>query len=392
MTGKGLIGVLAVAGACGAIIGWPGTAAPAGGDESGVVVATGRLTDDGGRPQSGLLRAYALPAGGPRTQALRQVASGRADATGRFELRTQDPELLATLSRPKGSANLTVHAFTGSGFGVTIFSSRVANEAGALAASAPGASGQAPFGQGAPGLPSLRIETVRETGKLARAAHPCEDFGDVGAPKYHRRDVYKRPMIIGELNNAYPDTRADFAYGEQADSWVSVGLKVGAEPFKFGGWTHIANSKSSEVGADDKRGPFARRIRSNFYFERALVHVCPYPGAGSVYTEVTALRWSGGLSSRAQSGTLGVCYGGNDYGPGTHFRRNSNRAVQWGPGVEVSWPGGSVDLSAMSGFSRWVRVGYEFGRRVQRHRLCGSGGRDETVAGRIYSGAGRPPT
>jgi hypothetical protein len=200
-------------------------------------------------------------------------------------------------------------------------------------------------------------------------------------------------MIIGELNNAYPDTRADFTYGERADSWVTTKIEVGAGGFKFHGWHHVDNSREAETGKRDARGPYARRMRSNFYFEEAVVHVCPHPGSGSTYEEVRAVRWSGGLSTRTQSGTLYVCYGGNDYPTDSFFRRASKRAVKWGPGVTLELPGGiSVGLESISGFSRWVRTHYDFGSGTSRHRLCGSGGRDETMAGRIYSGRGRPPT
>jgi hypothetical protein len=60
-----------------------------------------------------------------------------------------------------------------------------------------------------------------------------------------------------------------------------------------------------------------------------------------------------------------------------------------GPGVQLNLPAGiEVGVESVSGFSRWVRVRYDFGNRVQRHRLCGSGGHDESVAGRILSGRG----
>ena len=241
--------------------------------------------------------------------------------------------------------------------------------------------------------PDLKIETRPPAATAASAVHPCEDQRDVGAPKYHRRSTYKKGMIIGELNNAYPDTRADFHYGERADSWITSKIDIGAGGFKFNGWNHVDNSRESKTGQRNAQGPFARRFRSNFYFEEAVIHVCPAPRAGSTYREVRALRWSGGLSSRRQAGTLGVCTGGNDYRPGSYFERSSKRAVKWSPGVSLELPGITVALESVSGFSRWVKTRFDFRSQVRQHRLCGSGHRDETVAGRIYSGAdSRPPT
>lgn len=387
-------GVVATVAAAAAVVASTGSAETDTAENSGVLIATGKLVDDRGRPQSGELRAYVLPTGGPRIQTLHAVASTEADSTGRFELRIENPHVLAELSRRDGSADLTVHAYTRAGFGVMGFSSRIERWAGAFAASLPAGAASLPEAQFGvrSGVPEIRVETGGKPEPLARAAHPCQDQGDVGAPKLHRRDVYKKGMIIGELNNAYPDTRADFHYGERADSWVTRKLLFGVKDIRFGGWDHVDNSVGVKVGRTDARGPYARRMRSKFLYVREVWHVCPYPGSGSTYTEVRPLRWSGGLTSRRQSGTTNVCYGGNDYRPGTYFERASRRAVKWGRGVELDLPGVTVGLESISGFSRWVRVRYEFGDRVRNHRLCGSGGRDESVAGRIFSGRGRPPT
>ena len=173
--------------------------------------------------------------------------------------------MLAELARTDASAALTVHAFTDSGFGVFGFSARITRRQGAFAASLPTGAERLPRFRVESGVPDLRVETGRTAASAAWAAHPCEDFGDVGAPKYHRRDVYKRGMVIGELNNAYPDTRANFHYGERADSWVSRKISFGGS-FEFNGWDHVDNSREAKIGQRDARGPYARRMRSKFYF------------------------------------------------------------------------------------------------------------------------------
>jgi hypothetical protein len=396
---RAVVAFVVVAGTCAAFLVANGAAGPraeAGSAPSGVLIATGHLTDDRGRPQSGEVRAYLLPNGGPRIQRLREVARTQTDESGRFELRIQRPERLAALARLDRSAALTVHGFTDSGFGVFGLSTRITRRAAgaqAFAASLPQSAASLPQFGVQSGVPELKIKTTPPAATAASAAHPCEDQGDVGAPKLHRRTTYKKGMIIGELNNAYPDTRADFHYGERADSWVTRKIDVGPGGFKFNGWDHVDNSREAETGQTDARGPYARRFRSNFYYEEATYHVCPYPGSGSTYREVRALRWSGGLSSRRQAGTIGVCTGGNDYQPGSYFARSSKRAVKWSPGVSLELPGISVGLESVSGFSRWVKTRFDFGSQIRRHRLCGSGHRDESVAGRIYSGAqSRPPT
>jgi hypothetical protein len=148
----------------------------------------------------------------------------------------------------------------------------------------------------------------------------------------------------------------------------------------------IAAAIDQMVSRIVRRGRYARRLRSNFIFGKYRYSLCPAPRAGSHYYRIRAELWSGGMSGRRQAGTLNVCAGGNDYPGGGKFDRDRNRAVTWRRGASVA----GVGLNARSGFSRWVKVAYRFGGpRGSKHRLCGSGGRDEIRAARIFSGEGR---
>jgi hypothetical protein len=117
------------------------------------------------------------------------------------------------------------------------------------------------------------------------AGHPCRDYGDVGAPKVTRVREYKRPVTIGELNNAYRDTTGSFAYGERADSQISVGLSLDGDRWSLEGSTHVGNSESAEVGIV-RKGRYARRLRSNFIFSKYKYSLCPAPHRGSHYYRI----------------------------------------------------------------------------------------------------------
>jgi hypothetical protein len=226
---------------------------------------------------------------------------------------------------------------------------------------------------------ALEVITNRpaSTAAIAHAAQGCTNYN---IPK----DSKPGYAIVGEINNAYRDTKATFGYGNQADSEISVGmLEDGKWNVTGHGSVTVSNSRSAS-STRTRKGPYARRISSQFQYQLSDTIVCaPY---GPKYPTVKAQRWNGGFNDRKQTGTLFVCRGGINYRGGDTFNRTDSSATIWKAGGGAF--GASLDVQ--SGFSKFVRISYKFGGSNARvHRLCGSGGRAPTDAPRIFSGKAR---
>lgn len=295
-----------------------------------------------------------------------------AGPDGRFTISAPDPAALARLAGPDGWLDLDVEANTPRSSGATVFSRRVR----ALAGTAAGTSQptNAPF---------LRVAARQVTPVGARTATAPGPCGDNASPRVTKLASQESPTVIGELNNAYRDTTARFSYGRQADSDIGVGVSADGKGFSASGSVHVSNENSSAVAAN-VRGPYARRIRSDFRYGKYRKDF--YTARCPDQTIVRAEEWISGVSDRKQRGTINVCRRGDgspSFIGGAEFQRASKRAVTWAGGVSVFGAG----LTVRSGFSRNVQISFNFGGpRNRRHILCGSGGRPPTTAKRIFSG------
>lgn len=346
----------------------------------GVRLGTGTVPD---AVPGSIVHAYLSPSDphGPKRIKLKLVATGAVERGGRFVLRAADSRRLASESHVAGSASLVAYVRTRSGVSEAFFSTKVSRSHGEIAA--------APATSGTAAAPKIEMQPLKMRVSAA-SRRDCRDQGDVGAPVRTRTNLYKEPTVVGELNNAYPDTRGSFLYESRADTSITPAFNASGDP---GAWrlTHSvskSNSVATRVGPVGVRGPYSYRVVTNFFYGKYRYDLCPAPRSASRYYRIVPLLWDGGGGRRHQGGTLGVCTGGNDYGPNFVFSRSKNKATVWKRPVEVA----GVSLSARSGFSRTVRLHYEFGDRLRSYRLCGNGGRSERVAGRVFSGAGRAGT
>jgi hypothetical protein len=369
-----LLGTMVLVAVAAAFAGGSSASSPS----AGPAIASGQVVDKAGRPAAGNVTAYAWPvkAGSHR---LRRVASARAGADGRFRLRTTNAALLQRLGRHDGSTDVILVTRTAGAVGDTVFSSRVVRDRGDAFA----AGGALGAGAGLGSVPRVRVKATHRVPAARASAVPCQ--GGTNGVRTKRLKGYKRRTIIGELNNAYKSATARFTYGQKADTQVSVGV---SETGKAGTWSidgsrHVGNSRSAEVSVP-RRGPYSRRMYSNFIYGkyRILATTC---GITRVSYKLRADKWSGGLSSRPQRRAINICTGGNNYpGRGGTFSRSSNRAVTWKRGASLL----GVGLSVRSGFSQYVKTSFVFHGKGP-YRLCGSAGRPETEAGRVFSGKAR---
>jgi len=333
-------------------------------------LATGRLTDAHGAPSTGVVVAYAWPLHSG-THTLREAARATAGRDGRFTLVAAVGPALARLGGPDGWLDFDLEFDTSRRHGSTVLSLPMREHADTATSTSQ-----------APSVPFLHLAASQVGPVEARGASP------VGACAQRSPVVTKLasatgPTVIGELNNAYRDTTASFSYGPQADSDIGVGVAMDGKAFSIGGSVHVANRKPARITVS-RRGPYARRVLSSFRFGKYRKR---YDGETCrASTIVKAERWIGGVSSRRQRHTIGVCPADSPtYSGGDEFRRFGGRALTWTRAVSAF----RVGLNGRSGFSRTVQTVFKFGGGPNRtHVLCGSGGRPPPSARRLFSGRG----
>jgi hypothetical protein len=329
-------------------------------------VVSGTLHDAAGRPAPGAVTVYAWPTG-RGTRQLQVVGHAGAGASGRFAVDLSDPSAVASAVAPHDDwADFLVVGDTAGATGSTVTSAQV--HGGTATASA-----------------TRAVESIIVTADHPRP--PASIAQGCAPPVSTRLGGTKSNGVIGEINNAYRDTSATFVYGERADTTTSVGFKPsGSSRWSLDGSVHRGTERSAEIGVI-RNGPYSRKITSEFIVGRyRIVDPCRPSENGQ---RIKVDRWAGGWDDgRRQTGTLNVCRPG---APNTHkfrgtgyFERDEGRATTWSGGIEAF----GVSLSTRSGFSRWVRLRFDFPRRPVRARyLCGSGGADIHRALRIFSGA-----
>jgi hypothetical protein len=354
--------------ACLALAALPASASAA------TTLATGVLRDSSGQPHAGSIVAYGWVYGKDRFTAP-LVGRGTAGADGRYVVQATDEALLRSLAAPRhGALDITLDADVGMSTGETVTTTNVAAGQTALAQLT---------GTGI-GAPQADI-----TARFAKpAARHLDIPGVCFGPDYRKLGSQVRPAVIGEINNAYRDTRATFLYGSRADSSLTVWFKPAGENWGVdGSWT-VSNQADHREGVDDRTGPYARQLQSNFRFVHyyKASHCTGHPSGDLVRAD----DWIGGIDdSRKLRGTIRVCPKNDTaitthFAPHTMFHREESRAVEYAGGANAYGLGFSVS----SGYSNYVQLTFRFGGRNGRiHYLCGSNRQPPKIAPRVFSGA-----
>lgn len=351
-------------------------------------LVTGQLTDDAGRPVSGPVVVHAWPK--ERGAPMPVVASAIANDRGDFTATITDPEQLSAVAADEGGwVDFLAVSGTGRHTGQWAFTSRIARAGGTLRSvqvrDAIDSGGARAASVGRP--PRIRLTLPRGRSLSSPVAGPASITGRCNDRDPERRRATSRAKwaVIGELNNAYSDTRAVFNYGRHNHAETSFGIAVSKdneETFSIGGETHVTNGGS--LTFPEVRRRYARKLRTKFEFTREQIRVTPC-SAWETYIRVT--NWLGGSDdSVKQTKTLNVCdstYLGGEL-RGARAEVYSGDAVRWKRGVSVF----GVYLTAKSGFSSNVGLEYRFGSTRNRYYLCGPGGkRGYANAPRVFSGA-----
>jgi hypothetical protein len=339
------------------------TAAPAG----AAPVVTGTLDGAAGNPAAGVVTVYAWPTGRGKRE-MQVVGREVVGPSGRFAVGVSDPVAASSAIAPRDDwADFLVIGETADATGSTVMSAQMRGGATATATA---------------------VRTVEHVVLTADSPRPMVHASQSCPPPVSTRlGGEKSDGVIGEINNAYRDTSASFAYGERADTTASVAFK----PSGSGGWSldgsvHRGTERENEISVT-RNGRYSRKITSEFIVGRyRIVDPCR-PSENGQRLKVD--RWAGGFKDgRRQTGTLNVCRPGvkgtQDFDGFGYFRRDDGRATTWSAGIEAF----GVSLTTRSGFSEWVRLRFDFPRRPVRTRyLCGGGGVDVNHAQRIFSGA-----
>lgn len=344
------------------------------GAHADVVIAEGALHDELGAPVAATVRAYAWRLDSSSSMPL--LGSADTDATGHYRI-TVPTEISRYATQRR--ADVLLLADTPSGLALDAFT-RIVPGAGASIATVE---------------PPAALDLTAQTpvaGPGARAASGCRTMGKVTK---RRLSSWPASTVVGEINNAYRDTTASFAYAQErhAESSISTAItppltgRVANVRWRLGTRVRVNNRGGRVVVT--RRGPFAGRVLTRFQYARYRVSTCGLRGENHWYV-VRPEMWRGGYSTRRQRGTLNVCPAGgtsDDYKGKGSFTTTNADAETFERGVDISSRiGFDLSLSTKSGFSENVELHMSFGpRRV--HRLCGSDGLPAIRAPRVFSGA-----
>lgn len=134
---------------------------------------------------------------------------------------------------------------------------------------------------------------------------------------------------MGELNNAYRDTKARWAYGQGGESSLNIGI-INDGDVSFDGGVTVKNSSDSEIDVGPVR-TYSRRQYSEFLYEKwRKGSAC----TGKIKTEIRAKKWLGDGTSRKQRGAIRVCdrrarVKTQVHEGGRGFRRAKGKATEW---------------------------------------------------------------
>lgn len=374
---------VAVVGACCLLA--PATAA-------GQPLVKGTIEGGGKAPVQGAVTLEAWPVGPTPKRDVKNpvVARSTTDAAGRFTLSAEVTRKLRRLALLNDQRRIDFRV-RGAGAGLMgeYTFTRFLSRAGTLVP--PGAPQRASATAASVGGSPVTVRLREPVGMSPRAAStstPARSARLLDECVSNDRVVDTQPAatVVGELNNAYRDTKAYWGYGQGGESSFNIATLVEGEDISYGGGVTVKNSTDSEISLGPV-GVYSRRQYSEFLYEKWKRTIgC----SGGTKFEIRAKKWLGDGTSRKQRGAIRVCERGERVKNSIHegqrgFRRASRSATEWEGGANVYGAG----LTVKSGYSQQIRAKWKFGGpRKRLHYLCGDDG-PPTESGRIFSGLKR---
>jgi hypothetical protein len=346
--------------------------------EAGAIVS-GLLADAADNSVAGRVELFAWPTGRPveigETMQLLPVGHDRAAENGRFSVAGELTPELAELARLNGGyINFVLQAAAAGAFEETHFS-RYVGDTPITAHEARTAKRTTEWRAS----PEETAEPVKV--RLSEAAGASTSAGgrrispmQGGCSGLKLIDKQIGHTVLGELRAPQDTLEARFTYGERADSEIGVAARGTKGPWGMAGSFHMGNSGTGEWAKSDEH----LLVTGRFMYEK-YEYTCP----SGRREKVVPREWMGDAQSQptAMRGCAGAPEGRTGhYGHDTEFDRDREKAVQWHRAVSVF----GAELSARSGYSRWVKGHWKFGSGTL-HLLCGDDG-PPRKAGHIFAG------
>jgi hypothetical protein len=194
---------------------------------------------------------------------------------------------------------------------------------------------------------------------------------------YQYQDRYAQ---VGELHADYDFTKAQFTYGETADSTIDAMAKSSGIDWYASGSFHIGNTRSSSIGINAPTTNYHWALRTEFTYLRMRLYKDCVGGPTRAWTgseEVGAIEWSGGgmVPSNPVAQPARNAAFSQTYGAGAFWSRSSSTLTRYGLGAGAF----GLTFGIQSGASSEVRFDYAFGSRPT-HFLYGNDAKPATSA------------
>lgn len=332
------------------------------------VELTGEVSNTRGQSVDSEIAVYAWPVH-EGTIELEQVGAAESNGEGQYEVQIQPSErIVEQVDEQGGWVDLMVYASPAGGVQKPVAQGTIS----------------VPLTDDATGMKAKADAPVRKRVDMTPVDPRQRQSASAGCGPPHSSKLAKevKKTTIGELNNAYGDTKASFDYTRGASSEIGVATSTSAAgPYVSAGFTHnVSNTGSAGVGLTrDER--YGKKLLSQFEYGK---YVTAYCGSARYYWR--ADEWQGGLDQEGQGDTLDKCEKrspATEQMPGSRFVRDRAKAESYSNAVQV----GGLSLSARSGFSETVTTRFSFGQQRKRYWVCGNKNEAPTTAGRIFTGA-----
>jgi hypothetical protein len=234
----------------------------------------------------------------------------------------------------------------------------------------------------APGAPGVvgSGASVRRLASSERKLQFCPEL-------HYPVDTAEAYAPVGELHTGY-DQSAFFEYGEQADSTVEVGISDDGKIWKVKGSFHVSNTNTTTTGHGiiyPAPADWGHVLLSHFRFTKYQYYLGCNPNVK--WFKVKATKWLVGQKNGADVHSFDhQCLStyrdfAEPFVRGGQAHTYGQKARTWDGGASVF--GASLDIR--SGFSRWVRAEWHFGKKFNQYWLCGNN-KDFADASRIFAG------
>ncbi|TBN57532.1 hypothetical protein EYE40_09095 [Glaciihabitans arcticus] len=309
------------------------------------------------------------------TVKLTPVGKAVTDASGRFDLRIENPAEAARLAGADGLVNLEIQAFSPEGIASHSFSKRVTT-GGDLA----------PVDEDEPGTTvneatATKLELVTEShigaGVAAGTSAPSEIQAVFDKTDICGATLLKRypgiDAIVGRMYSSTSGIQSSFSIASNATATVGVAKSVSGKYATFSqtGTSSVTSGDSFSWNKSTLSG--GRQFRTDFTYGRFSNWCYPIGGTKKVSSySVRPVSWDGGGYYGTEAVPSVPAANCRPFGANTSQTRSTSAATKTTNGIKISSVIG-IDLSSSAGYTAAVKAGIHNVGSVTR-KLCGTNG------------------